>query len=48
MWEGLPQKLVTPKIGYPQKIGYPKKLIKKNGYPKHFGVLYYEGVYYCI
>ena len=34
MWEGLPQKLVTPKSdqkknGYPQKNCYPKKMIKK-------------------
>ena len=47
-----PQKNVTPKkwsknIGYPKKNVTPKKN-KKNGYPKNFGVLYCEGVYYCI
>ena len=34
MWKGLPQKLVTPKL-----------IKQKKGYPKNFGVLYYEGVY---
>ena len=59
MWEGLPQKLVTPKNWLPQKIDKkkwlpPKKLLpqkidqKKIGYPKNFGVLYCEGVYYWI
>ena len=33
MWEGLPQKLVTPKNWLPQKIGYPKKLIQKTWLP---------------
>ena len=65
MWEGLPQKLVTPKnwlppkkwlpqkndqkkIGYHPKKNTPKNWSKKNGYPKNFGVLYCEGVYYWI
>ena len=47
-----PQKNVTQKnwskkIGYPKKKCYPKKN-QKNGYPKNVGVLYCEGVYYCI
>ena len=56
---GYPKKLVTPKNwlpqkidlkrnGYPPKKCYPKKIDQKNGYPKKFGVLYCEGVYYCI
>ena len=43
----LPQKIDQKKIGYPKKNVTPKKN-KKNGYPKNVGVLYCEGVYYCI
>ena len=47
-----PKKIVTPKNWskkdwLPQKNVTPQKL-KKNGYPKNVGVLYCEGVYYCI
>ena len=31
-----------------QKEHVTPKKIKKNGYPKKIGVLYCEGVYYCI
>ena len=45
MWEGLPQKLVTPKKWLPQKNWLPQKIDQKKhiGYPKNFGVLYCEG-----
>ena len=47
----------SPKNCYPKKLIKKKwllqknvtpKNIKKNGYPKNVGVLYCEGVYYCI
>ena len=44
MWEGLPQKLVTPKKWLPPKNWLPQKIDqKKIGYPKKIGVLYCEG-----
>ena len=44
----LPQKNMLPKKNdQKKKLATPKK-IKKNGYPKNVGVLYCEGVYYCI
>ena len=44
----LPQKIDQTKNWLPQKKMLPQKKIRKNGYPKNVGVLYCEGVYYCI
>ena len=42
----LPQKNDQTKMATPKKMLAPKKT--KIGYPKNVGVLYCEGVYYCI